>query len=303
VQPVLLEGSGMVYVRAVGYLADGNSTEDLVFVNAPEYFERLDVQFVELYASVTGAGGRPLLGLTRERFRVREDGEEQEIRRFAYVRDLPIHATLLVDTSSSMVDALPQVADAARVFARQAIQPRDRAALIAFDARPRVEVPFTNDLDELSVASAGMRSGGSTAIYDSLVFALHDFEGVRGPKALLLLSDGKDETSHFDFDGALAVAHRIGVTVYVVGLRDLARDREARKLLRRIADETGGRSFFIEDLTELPEIYTTIQQELRSQYLIAYQSTSTKDPDQLRLVEVEVDERGAEVRTLNGYYP
>ena len=219
------------------------------------------------------------------------------------MRDLPIHAALLIDTSASMEEALPQVADAARSFLEEAVEPRDRVTLIGFDSRPRVESRFTNDLSELSGSLAKLRSGGGTAIYDSLVFALHYFDGVKGPKALLLLSDGKDESSHFDLEGALAVAHRVGVTVYVIGMRELARDKTARRLLRRIARETGGRSFFIENPDELSAIYEEIQSDLRSQYLIAYQSTSDKDPAQLRLVRVEVDERGAEVRTLSGYYP
>jgi Ca-activated chloride channel family protein len=101
----------------------------------------------------------------------------------------------------------------------------------------------------------------------------------------------------------MAVAQRVGVTVYVIGLRELARDKTAKRLLRRVARETGGRSYFIEDPAELPAIYRSIQDDLRSQYLIAYQSTSDKDPSQLRAVRVEVDEPGAEARTLSGYYP
>ncbi|MGB6335261.1 MAG: VWA domain-containing protein, partial [Thermoanaerobaculia bacterium] len=305
VQPLLLQRPGLAYVRAVGYLADGNTTEDVVFINTPEYFEQLEVHFVELYATVTDADGRTLPELTGDDFKVWEDGEEQEIRRFEYVRDLPLHTALLIDTSSSMEedDALSRVADAALQFAEQTIEPRDRVALVSFDSRPRVESRFTNDVDQIEGALAGLEAHGSTAIYDALVFALHYFDGVKGPKALLLLSDGKDEASRFDLEGALAVAQRIGVTVYVVGLRDLARDRDAKKLLRRIARETGGQSFFIESIDELPEVYQAIQEDLRSQYLVAYQSTSAKDPDQLRLIRVEVDRRGAEVRTLSGYYP
>ncbi|MGB6852261.1 MAG: VWA domain-containing protein, partial [Thermoanaerobaculia bacterium] len=305
VQPLLLQRPGLAYVRAVGYLADGNTHEDVVFINTPEYFEQLEVHFVELYATVTDADGRTLPELTGDDFKVWEDGEEQEIRRFEYVRDLPLHTALLIDTSSSMEedDALSRVADAALQFAKQTIEPRDRVALVSFDSRPRVESRFTNDVDQIEGALAGLEAHGSTAIYDALVFALHYFDGVKGPKALLLLSDGKDEASRFDLEGALAVAQRIGVTVYVVGLRDLARDRDAKKLLRRIARETGGQSFFIESIDELPEVYQAIQEDLRSQYLVAYQSTSAKDPDQLRLIRVEVDRRGAEVRTLSGYYP
>ena len=303
VQPVLLERSGLAYLRAVGYLVDGNATEDVVFVNAPEHFEHIDVRFVELYATVIGGGGGAILDLDRQDFQVWEDDKLQEISRFEYVRDLPIHAALLMDTSASMEESLPQVAEAAQSFLEEAIEPRDRVTLMAFDSRPRVEVKFTNDVSELSGSLSGLRSGGGTAIYDSLVYALNYFDGVKGPKALLLLSDGKDDASHFDLDGALAVAHRIGVTVYVIGLRDLARDKPARKLLRRIARETGGQSFFVEEVSDLPAIYQAIQKDLRSQYFIAYQSSSDKDADELRLIRVEVERRGAEVRTLSGYYP
>ena len=305
VQPLLLQRPGLAYVRAVGYLADGNTTEDVVFINTPEYFEQLEVHFVELYATVTDTEGRTLPELTKDDFTVWEDGEEQEIRRFEYVRDLPLHTALLIDTSSSMEedDALSRVADAALQFAEQTIEPRDRVAVVSFDSRPRVESRFTNDVDQIEGALAGLEAHGSTAIYDALVFALHYFDGIKGPKALLLLSDGKDEASRFDLEGALAVAQRIGVTVYVVGLHDLARDRDAKKLLRRIARETGGQSFFIESVDQLPEVYQAIQEELRSQYLVAYQSTSIKDPAELRLIRVKVDRRGAEVRTLSGYYP
>jgi Ca-activated chloride channel family protein len=88
-----------------------------------------------------------------------------------------------------------------------------------------------------------------------------------------------------------------------VGLAELARDRDSQKILQTLAGETGGRSFFIEDPAELPAIYRTIQEELRSQYLLTYQSTSEKDEGEFRRIRVEVERDGVEVRTLAGYYP
>ena len=303
VQPILLDGEELTYVRAVAHLADGLATEDVVFINAPDYFEQIEVVYVELFASVFARSGRPILGLERDDFRVFEDGEPQQIQRFEFVRDLPIHAGLLIDTSSSMEEGLETVVDAARGFVEETIRPKDRLALFSFNAQPRVETKFTGNGDEVIQALAGLRARGSTALYDSLVFALHYFDGIKGQKALLLLSDGKDEASYFDLDGALETAKRAGVTIYAIGLKELARDRDARKILTRFADETGGRSFFIENVAELPAIYRTIQDELRSQYLLTYQSTSDKDPALFRRVRVEVDASGAEVRTLAGYYP
>ncbi len=303
VQPLLLASEGLSYVRAVAYLTDGNSTEDVVFVNAPDYFDEVEVQYVELYASVYDRQGRPLLGLTKKEFTVSEDGTEQEIRRFEYVEDLPIHAGILLDTSASMEEGLESVSETALSFVRQAVRPKDRLALISFSSRPNVEVRFTNQVDQVSTALRGLKAQGGTALYDSLVFALHYFDGMKGQRALLLLSDGEDEASRFDLDAALEVARRAGVTVYVIGLNEVSRDRSARKVLRRFAGETGGQSFFIEDLSELPEIYRSIQEELRSQYLLTYQSTSTREATEFRRIKVDVVEKGSEVRTLAGYYP
>ncbi|MEE8522413.1 MAG: VWA domain-containing protein, partial [Thermoanaerobaculia bacterium] len=304
VQPVVLAGQELAYVRAVAYLDDGNSAEELVFFNTPDFFEEVEVQFVELYATVHGAGGRPVLGLGEDDFAVFEDGAAQQIRRFEWVSDLPIHTVLLIDVSSSMEESLETVAEAADAFVEQTIEQEDRASLITFTSQPHVDVRFTNDVAALSAALEAMRAEGSTALYDSLVFALHYFHGIRGQKALLLLSDGKDEASGFDFDGALAYARRAGVTVYAIGLAEASLDRGSRRVLRQLADETGGRSFFVDDVSELAAIYSEIQEELRSQYLIAYQSSSTKDSSEFRAVTVEVqDDRKLDVRTMSGYYP
>ncbi|MDX1385424.1 MAG: VWA domain-containing protein, partial [Thermoanaerobaculia bacterium] len=171
------------------------------------------------------------------------------------------------------------------------------------DSRPEVAVRFSNDRAEISAALDGLRASGSTALYDSLIFALHYFDGIKGQKALLLLSDGLDEASRFGFEHALHTARRAGVTLYAIGMKDLAHDYASRDVLRRLADATGGRTYFIEGPEELPGIYASIQEELRSQYLLVYQSTSEKDESQFRRVEVRVTEKGAEVRTIAGYYP
>jgi VWFA-related protein len=303
VQGLLLPDEALSYVRAVAYLPDGSSTEDVQFINAPDYLEEVEVQYVELHTLVVDGAERPILDLPPESFTVFEDGDRQDVRRFEYQRDLPIHAGLLVDTSASMEDSLVTVADAALSFIEESIEPQDRISVFSFAAQPRIEARFTNDTGEVKRALAGLEARGSTALYDSLVFALTYFDGVRGQKALLLLSDGKDEASAFTFDQALEVARRSGVIVYAVGLKDLFKEKAARKVLERIAGETGGRAFFVEELDELPGIYASVQDELRSRYLLTYQSTSDRDPSEFRVVRVEVEARGAEARTMRGYYP
>ena len=116
---------------------------------------------------------------------------------------------------------------------------------------------------------------------------------------MLLLTDGKDEGSRFTFDDALEYARRAGVTIYAIGLGD---DAEHRKL-EKIAEETGGRAFFIKSIDELAGIYATIESELRSQYLIAYQSNNTSGGNIFRSVDLKVDKPGLEAKTIRGYYP
>jgi len=300
VLPPALRGS-MAYVRAVAYLQDGNSTEDTVFINAPDYMEEVDVQFVELYATVLDRAGHPVDGLTRDQFHVFEEDQQQQILRFEQVRDLPIHAGILMDVSASMSDRIEGTRQAALQFYQQIVRPKDRAALITFNDYPNLAVKFTNSVDALAGGLAGLKAERGTSLWDSIIFSLYYFNGIKGQKALLILSDGEDESSRFGFDDALEYARRAGVTIYTIGL-DLPRG-VARKHLARLAEETGGRSYFIDSTDGLGAIYQQVEKELRSQYLIAYQSSDTDTSGAFRHVRLDVDRRDLEVKTMTGYYP
>lgn len=301
-QTILLPPDGrLAYVRAVAYQADGNSTEDLVYVNAPDYLEEVDIQFVELYIAVLDQQSHPVTGLPLDAFQVSEDGTPQTPVRFDEVSNLPIHAGILLDISASMEERLDVAREAALRFFEQAISPRDRATLVTFNDHPSIAVKFTNDLKTLAGGLAGLKAERGTALYDCLIFALHYFNGIKGQRALILLSDGEDEHSKFTFDDALEYARRAGVAIYTIGV-DLPRG-PGRKELTRFAEETGGRSFLIDDVSELASIYDAIQKELRSRYYLAYQSTNTSPEDRFRTIDVAVDGKGLEAKTLRGYYP
>jgi Ca-activated chloride channel family protein len=301
-QPIVLpKNLSLAYVRAVAYTPDGNSTEDLVFVNSPEgsNVEQLNVQFVELYTSVLDRGGHPVLGLAQKDFTVAEDGVRQTVSRFERVNDLPIHAAVVLDSSGSMEKSLQQARDAALGFLKNTIQPKDRAAVITFNDHPNIGVKFSNDLDTLAGGLAGLKAERGTSLWDTIIFTLFYFNGVKGQRAILLLTDGRDESSRFTYEDALDDARRAGVTIYTIGLGE---DIDKRKLTK-LSEETGGRAFFIKGAAELAAIYATIQEDLRSQYLIAYQSTNTSPETNFRTVDVKVDRGGVDVKTLHGYYP
>lgn len=303
-QVILLPDPGKVsFVRAVAYLPDGNSSEDLVLVNSPNPGERIDVQLVELYTAVSDRRGRPVDGLAREDFRVYEDGVEQSVRRFERVQDMPIYAGVLLDTSGSMVDQLDTAVQAALRFFQTVIQPKDRAAVITFNGQPNLAVRFTNDREVLAGGLAGLRADGNTALYDSIIYSLYYFGGVRGKRAIVLLTDGKDEGSRFHFNDALEYAKHSGIAFYTIGLGQIANQPENRLKLEKLAAETGGRSYFIASATELSGIYRSIETELRSQYLLAYQSSKQGNDGKFRAVEVKLVRPGLEARTVPGYYP
>jgi Ca-activated chloride channel family protein len=300
VQPIVLpKGNPVGYVRSVAYLPDGNQTEDLVFINSPDPdYEELEIEFVELYTSAFDRNGRPVQSLEQKDVTIVEDGVKQEIVRFERVTDLPIHTAVALDISASMTDSLEKARDAALQYFQETVQPRDRAALVTFNDRPTLNVKFTNNKTTLAGGLAGMKAERGTSLYDTVIFSLYYFTGIKGQRALLLVSDGKDESSRFTYEDAVDYARRAGVTIYAIGLSE----EVGRKKLTKLSEETGGRAFFLENVAELSGIYSTIEEELRSKYLIAYQSTNTTGTD-FRTVDLKVSQPGVEAKTIRGYYP
>ena len=294
-------GDEITYLRAAAFLTDGNSTDAVVYVNAPDYLEIVDIQYVELYASALHRSGRPYEDLQPDQITILEDGTPQEVLRFQRVTDLPVHLQVMLDVSASMVDRLGTAREAALGLFQSEITPRDRAALVTFNDHPYLAADFTNDPVRLAGSLAGLKAERGTALHDALVFGLYHLSGMKGQRALLLLSDGKDESSRFSFDQALEYAQRSGVAIYAIGLG--RQTGQARRALSRLAERTGGRSFFISSVGELAGLYGQILGELRSRYLITYQSTNTGSDRRFRQIEVDADVPGVSIRTLKGYYP
>ena len=182
------------------------------------------------------------------------------------------------------------------------ILPKDRAAVFVFNDEPVLTVPFTSRVDTLKAGLTEVESTGETALYDTLVHALHYFAGIRGKRALILLSDGEDSRSRYSLAETLEFAQRSGVAVYAIALGLDRRRLEARNVLQRLARETGGGFFSIATTRELERIYGQIEEELRSQYLLAYQS-SHESGGEFRHVEVRVGRDGLKAKTIPGYYP
>ncbi len=291
------------YLRALAVLDDGSQAEDIEFVNAAQFGSVVEVTSVELPVMVLDHGGHPVEDLGGDDFQVYEDGVLQELTHFSLNRDLPVRLGIVIDTSGSMEETLPEAQRVVMGFLRKLLRPRDRAFIEIFSDRPEIIAPFTADFGTLENALLALYPDRSTSFYDSMILGLFQFSGIRGRKAMVVLTDGADTTSKHNISDVLDYAQRAGVTIYVIGVDLPASAVLTRWQLNKIAKVTGGRSFFLPRGAELEKVYNTIDTELRTQYLLAFTSSSGKPKDVIREIDVKVDRPGVSVRTIAGYFP
>ncbi|MFL6199454.1 MAG: VWA domain-containing protein [Thermoanaerobaculia bacterium] len=290
----------IVHLAVVAQLDDGRRTEAVRFLRAPENLENVDVNLVELFATVTDGGGL-VRGLAAGDFEVLESGKPQAVSRFELVENLPLTLGFVIDTSTSMASSLVEAQRAADGFLRK-LKPKDRAFGVGFSTRPYLAMPPTDDLEAVSQSLEGMRAAGRTALYDGLITSLYYFRGYRGQRALILLTDGEDTASNTPWQRALEYAQRSGVAIYAIGLNVPALGFDVRGQLSTLSESTGGKVYFVDRAEELADIYGEIEHELRSRYYLAYESDRSADEYGYRPIEVRV-KRGGKVRTARGYYP
>ena len=270
------------------------------------------VDVVSLAVTVMDKDARYVSGLDRADFQVFEDGVLQDITYFSRQHQ-PIALTLLIDTSTSMETKMRTAQEAAIGFARQ-LTPADVAAVVEFDSRPQILQAFTSDKSLLEAAIRKTAAGGSTSLYNAIYIGLRELQRVKATKidevrrqAIVVLSDGEDTTSLLSYEEVLELAKRSETAVYSIGLR--SRDeatasgfREAEFVLRTLAQQTGGREFFVDDAKELPAIYQRIADELANQYSMGYSSKNGRRDGAWRRIVVRVDRPSAAARTKQGYY-
>jgi VWFA-related protein len=294
---------GAAYLRAVATLKDSSvpSVEDVVIINTPAYMEELNVHLIELPTTVV-VNGKPTDALTAESFKVLDEGKPVAISKFDYVKDLPLSIGLAIDSSGSMLHRMAEAQKAGAQFFEKILRKGDKAFVVAFDKEPLMVQKWSTKLSALHAGLAKLRAEETTALYDAIVYALYNFHGVRGQKALVLISDGKDTASKFTFDQALEYARRTGVPIFGIGIGIRNNEAEVRYKLDRLCRETGGNTFYIEQASELHRVYEGIQAELRSQYVLGfYPASDIKPGSKWREVTVQVTEGKA--KTIKGYFP
>lgn len=266
------------------------------------------VNEVRVVFTVTDRHGRYIKDLKQDAFRVIDDQKPAELRSFRSETDLPLQVGLLVDASNSVRDRFKFEQEAAIEFLNAIIRVGyDKAFVVGFDATPEVTQDFTDSTQGLSAGVRMLRAGGGTAMYDALYFACRDKllkQEQTGPvrRAIILLSDGEDNLSHVTREEAIEMAARAEVIVYTISTNISGTKGKGDKVLERIAEATGGRAFFPFQMRDVSDAFLSIQEELRSQYAVAYKPANFATDGRYRTIEILAADKGLKVRTRKGYY-
>lgn len=288
----------------------------------PDEVIRVETDVTNLPFTAVDKQKRFITTLREEDIRVFEDGVPQQLFTFQRETDRPLALALLIDVSASEERTLPAEKAAARSFIETVIQSRkDQAAVIPFTGSAFLEQPLTRDvlgiyraLERVEVAMpaylgsgrpiSGIVTGpgtrrapreGSTAIWDAI--ALTAFEVLaQNPepgqsqrrRAIILLTDGQDTSSVLDIDQAIDRALAAETVIYAIGIGDSKYEGVDRGVLRTVAERTGGRAFFPKKDLDLKQVFSEIERELRTQYLVAYSSTNKKRDGAYREMRIDV---------------
>ena len=291
-------------MRASAWDAEGKEYSDFRMLKGDDrLLAKVDVNLVELNVSVFDEAGRFAKGLSKEDFTVLEDGVAQSLGSFEYAESLPMALGLVIDGSGSMDKAMPLVKQAATEFVSNLVGEKDKGFVIEFRERPTLLASMTSKRADLIRAIGETRAGGATAFHDSVILGLYQFRSLAGKKALVVLTDGKDNHSSTDFPTLKRYARTAGVPIFVIGLDLSIFDVGLKGRLKELAEDTGGDTFFVGGAKELPAIYRKIESEVRSQYFLSYLTESKKKDDEYRLVEVKMAKPGLRAKTIRGYFP
>jgi VWFA-related protein len=284
---------------------------------------KIDTEVVNVLFTAQDRNRRLLTGLKQEDIRLLEDGQPQQIVEFSRRIDLPLSLAILIDTSASQERTLAEEKAAAISFVESVIRPtKDEVAVISFTGESTLEQGMTNNMTRLRraidrvefVPPSGYLGGGvvtnggsvpgtpplsgdnqaaagSTAIWDALWVSAEEVLGPAPEKtrrAIILLTDGYNTYGRKKLDEAVQAVLKSEAVIYSIGIGDNFYSGVDEGVLKRISERTGGRAYFPRDESELREAFKQIQDEMRSQYLLAYEPSNQKRDGSYRKIEIQL---------------
>jgi VWFA-related protein len=282
---------------------------------------KVDVDLVSVLASVRNKNGGLAGNLTKDDFRVFEDGKQQDIKYFTRENDLPLTIGLLVDVSGSQERLIEVERRAAEQFFKSVLRPKDLAFLISFGHEAELLQDNTSSVKllrdglsqlKLNTAVGGLHPGpvptaqqtAGTILWDAVYLAAEDrLKGEAGRKVIVVITDGVDTGSRKSRSQAIEAAQKADAIVYSIYYADYQMGGGGGQgELRRMSDDTGGRVFDIDRRTTLEDAFRDIQEEMRSQYVVSYSPTNPKKDGSFRKLELKTVNKDQKVQARRGYY-
>src|SRR6202044_1873321 len=258
-------------------------------------------RLVLLDVSVKDAAGGFVSGVTKNDFKVFENGKAQEISQFSGA-DIPVTVGIAVDESGSMRPKRPQVVTAAWIFI-QASNPMDEIFVVNFNERPRLGLPdnvlFSDDPKQRRAALWQGNPEGRTALYDAIEMSLHRLEfGRQAKKTLVVISDGGDNHSTHTQQEVMQHVLSSLVTIYTVGIYDEDDPEKNEGVLKNLAQVSGGVFYHPQSLDQIIPICRQIAKDIRSRYTVGYVPASEgKTLRHIKVVAASTDHPKLLVRT------
>jgi Ca-activated chloride channel family protein len=238
----------------------------------------LDTHLVTLALNVTDSYGAPVPNLSASDLELTEDNRPQRIAFFDPASTTPLDIVLAIDASESVAPYRHLERSAARTFLHSLLRPQDRVALIAFADNVQELAAFSRNPRRIDAALRHMHNGHATALYDALCFASQRLSDTPAAPAarrvIVLITDGENTTRHGTYASALEAAQRAGAMVYSLVIvpvaTDAGRDTGGEHALIQLATDTGGKSYDVDQQSDLEEALEHVSADLRAQYTLGY---------------------------------
>jgi VWFA-related protein len=288
----------------------------------------VDVDVVSILASVRDKRGALVANLEKNDFTVLEDGKAQSIKYFTRETDLPLTIGLLIDVSGSQRNLIDIERSAASAFFSQVLRKKDEAFLISFGEESELLQDYTNSASLLTSAMRDLRvssgvgglgpgpvptAGGprGTVLYDAIYLAAHEkLKSEVGRKLIVVITDGVDEGSKLTENDAIMAAQKADAVIYSIEYSDprgysnfgISLGGSGGGVLRKMSDETGGHAFRVDRSNSLDKIFTALQDEMRSQYMIGYTPLNEAKDGAYRKLDIKMANKDLKAQARKGYY-
>jgi Ca-activated chloride channel family protein len=270
---------------------------------------RKRVDEVNLLFIATDKHGKFVRDLNQADFSILDDHKPpQSIANFRRETDLPLKLGLLIDTSGSVHGRFDFEQEAAVSFLQHTVRANfDEAFVMGFNGHNQVTQTFTDNVQLLTTGVHNLKDGGGTALYDAVYRACRDTlikqvadHPVR--RAIVIVSDGEDNQSEITRAQAIEMAQRAEVIVYAISTNGSGVVLRGDKVLQQLADATGGRAFFPFKMKDIKNSFLSIEDELRSQYVVSYHPADFDADGRYRSIEITSLKKDLQVRARKGYF-